>query len=986
MSVAIGDVNGDGTPDVVATLDNRVQIFVALGDGSGHFGPGQSNPAGGFFAPSFGTVEVVYASSWPSAVMLVDLDEDGRLDLVADEDLDVTSLFRNTTAAIPMVELAVPTVARGGALALGDFDGDGRPDLVAADGGLLSVSLGTGGGFVWRDDLDSVSVSTALPSPPGHAADFDEDGAPDLLVPAEEGTAVFLNDGTGDFGGPTFLGSGAEAPAIGDVDGDGHLDLRLDSIWRGDGHGGFTQLGSLPGGVGSKALGDLDGDLDLDLVGDGAVFLNDGSGVFGPASAYTGCGSAALTDLDGDGDLDAASADGNGSICSALGDGAGGFAPPVSFNVTNGVVSQSEPSAGAVGDLNGDGIPDIAIPIPDSVDIYVALGDGSGSFGPGHPRGSGRGFEPPGFGPVAIAYAVTWPTAVLLADVDGDGRTDIVAREANSTSVFLNDSHRVASDPGVDLSACGIGACRRTVDVCVAGEAQTCTPGPPDEEICNGVDDDCDNAVDEAIAPLECGVGACATTVAKCLRGVPQECAPLSPGIESCNLSDDDCNGVVDDVVCTAVDQCHLAGVCDPQLGACTSPPAPDGQACNDGNACTQADACDTGACVGADPLVCAPVGSCPTAGVCDPATGACSSPCPTKASDDVRISDLPFSSGQPSLAWSGTEYGVSWYDHRDGVRELYFARISAAGAQIGADVRVTSGGGDSPSLVWADGEYGLAWRGNGNQIYFARLTFEGVKIGGDVAVSSGGNAFQRTPDLVWTGSEYGVIWHDARNDGGSNREIYIARISAAGVKQGADVRVTTSAGSSVNPSIAWNGTEYGVTWGDDRNGNFEIYFTRLSSTGVKVGGDIRVTTAPSTSNFPWLVWTGSEYGVSWQDARTGNFDIFFARLSTTGDKVGADVNLTQDAVSSEVSSLAWIGTEYGVTWYDQHEGNFEIYFARLSPAGEIVGGALRVTNALGTSALPVLAWSGDRYGVSWDDTRDGSVEIYFSVVDVDPD
>ena len=42
--------------------------------------------------------------------------------------------------------------------------------------------------------------------------------------------------------------------------------------------------------------------------------------------------------------------------------------------------------------------------------------------------------------------------------------------------------------------------------------------------------------------------------------------------------------------------------------------------------------------------------------------------------------------------------------------------------------------------------------------------------------------------------------------------------------------------------------------------------------------------------------------------------------------------------------------------------------------------------NAPGTSALPSLAWSGDGYGVSWDDTRDGSVEIYFSLIDVAPD
>src|SRR5438094_2331660 len=80
-------------------------------------------------------------------------------------------------------------------------------------------------------------------------------------------------------------------------------------------------------------------------------------------------------------------------------------------------------------------------------------------------------------------------------------------------------------------------------------------------------------------------------------------------------------------VICTAQDQCHDAGVCNPSTGACTNPAKTDGTACNDGNACTQTDTCQSGTCTGANAVVCSASDQCHDAGTCNPATGACSNP-----------------------------------------------------------------------------------------------------------------------------------------------------------------------------------------------------------------------------------------------------------------------------------------------------------------------------------------------------------------------
>ena len=67
------------------------------------------------------------------------------------------------------------------------------------------------------------------------------------------------------------------------------------------------------------------------------------------------------------------------------------------------------------------------------------------------------------------------------------------------------------------------------------------------QEVCNGVDDDCRDDVDEGFAPLSCGVGACAVTPPSCVGGTLAMCTPGPPGVETCNRIDDDCNGIVDD-------------------------------------------------------------------------------------------------------------------------------------------------------------------------------------------------------------------------------------------------------------------------------------------------------------------------------------------------------------------------------------------------------------------------------------------------------
>jgi hypothetical protein len=102
-------------------------------------------------------------------------------------------------------------------------------------------------------------------------------------------------------------------------------------------------------------------------------------------------------------------------------------------------------------------------------------------------------------------------------------------------------------------------------------------------------------------------------------------------------------------VTCTASDQCHVAGTCNPATGICSNPIRADGTACNDGNACTQTDTCQNGACVGSNPVVCPATNQCHVAGTCNPATGQCSNA--QVVADGTACHDDPCTTGSVCTA-----------------------------------------------------------------------------------------------------------------------------------------------------------------------------------------------------------------------------------------------------------------------------------------------------------------------------------------------
>jgi len=341
-----------------------------------------------------------------------------------------------------------------GSLALADLNGDGRLDLVVAndESGDVTVLLGNGKG--------SFVETPGSPFPAGKSpndiaiADFDGDGKPDLAFPNHDTShvTVLLGDGRGGFrpapGSPVGVQSRPHPHGIAaaDFDGDGHIDFVVES-WANDqvevvfgiGGGRFRTPGRLFG-VGKMPYqrlraGDVNGDGAPDLVttnfegGNVTVLLGDGKGSLAaapgsPFPAGASPFSVALADVDRDGHLDLVVANFSGqggdtrrdAVNVLLGDGRGAFRSMRGSPFATG----ANPVGAAVGDVDGDGWPDVVTANTGGGDVTVLLGDGSGSLRPGVSRPAGKE-----------------PYRVAVGDVDGDGRAEIFVANHGSRDVTM---------------------------------------------------------------------------------------------------------------------------------------------------------------------------------------------------------------------------------------------------------------------------------------------------------------------------------------------------------------------------------------------------------------------------------------------------------------------------------------------------------------------------------------------------------------------
>ena len=355
----------------------------------------------------------------------------------------------------------------------------------------------------------------------------------------------------------------------------------------------------------------------------------------------------------------------------------------------------------------------------------------------------------------------------------------------------------------------------------------------------------------------------------------------------------------------------------------------------------------------------------------------------------DPAFSSTPFG-GSRCIAVGSTGVGedvlhVIFFEERDGNREIYYKRSTNGGTSWDSDTRLTNNSAIShfPSIAVSGPVVHVVWEeyrdGNG-EIYYKRSTDAGVSWGADTRLTN--NSSQSlSPSVAVSDSFVHVTWYDLRD---GNSEIYYKRSDDGGLNWGTDMRLTNNTSGSTVPAIAASGTIVHIAWEEYRHGPAEIYYKRSSDGGATWGTDTRLTNNSANSFSPSIATSNSDVNIAWFDHRDGNDEIYSKHSADGGLNWGVDTRVTTNAAVSNYPSVSVSGSKVHLVWFDERDGNTEIYYNRSTDSGATWGADFRLTNDAARSTDPCAAVSGSNVHVIWTDARDnsptytGNYEIYY--------
>jgi len=347
-----------------------------------------------------------------------------------------------------------------------------------------------------------------------------------------------------------------------------------------------------------------------------------------------------------------------------------------------------------------------------------------------------------------------------------------------------------------------------------------------------------------------------------------------------------------------------------------------------------------------------------------------------------IPIATQTYAHANPAVAYDGSNYLVVWEDYRAGHWDIYGSRVTPSGAvtdtagiavctdaseQLAPDVAFD---GENHLVVWEDARGGTDWG-----VYGCRVSpGGGVLDPGGGVISEKADA-QSAPCVAFDGTCLFVAWED---DSGTTWDILGVRLNQVlETRSPGEILISLSANEQDYPAVASDGTDYLVVWHDYRNGDADVYGARVSTDGVLLDPEgMAISVAPNNQGFPAVAYGGSDYLVVWEDYRSGDGDIYGARVGSDGEVTHPEgIAICTTPYYQGCPSIAVHGTQYFVVWQDNRRclpGECQgIYGARVSLDGTVLDTAsIAISTAPDGQMNPSVAFDGIHFLVVWDDRR----------------
>jgi hypothetical protein len=309
---------------------------------------------------------------------------------------------------------------------------------------------------------------------------------------------------------------------------------------------------------------------------------------------------------------------------------------------------------------------------------------------------------------------------------------------------------------------------------------------------------------------------------------------------------------------------------------------------------------------------------------------------CVTACSPPRQISDSGFGAYEVSLATWSDGLGVAWYDTRDGNAEIYVRALDTAGREQGPELRLTR---------------------------------------------TEANSYEA--DIAPLEDAFALAWYEWATDGALRAQLGVWRRDGSPRWQ---TPVAVGAGNSRNPVVRSHGDALFCAWIEaDVGGEEAVWGGWWRLDGRPRGAPVMLGTASANTWNLNAAVTESGAAVVVFDAQAGTQaeELFLATLAD-GRATLAQLS-TDDGVASKYPDIAPEGTDAAMTWFDERDGNQEVYLI-VAPLRDFVAPlerrARRITETPGSSIGAYLAWNRGRIGLAWSDNSGGDYEVFFQSFD----
>ena len=336
-----------------------------------------------------------------------------------------------------------------------------------------------------------------------------------------------------------------------------------------------------------------------------------------------------------------------------------------------------------------------------------------------------------------------------------------------------------------------------------------------------------------------------------------------------------------------------------------------------------------------------------------------------------------------PAVGFDVNRYFVTWDDDLYGCPNVYGARLTRQMSMLDtAGISISSSRGAAntqhdPSTAFDGSNFLVAWADNRNMagaIYAARVSLGGANLDPE-GIPICTLAFQRGyPSVAFDGTNYLVTWADGRRS--DSADIYGTRVTRGGsVLDPQGIPLVVGGDAHSFPTAAFNGTNYLLVWDDiSDSGMCSIRCARVSPAGQMLDPGDTLCTA-------WSAWTpvvaanGTNWLVAWHDWRSEmNPGVYGARITSAGqvlDSGGFTIGAAEEG--EDCASLASDGTNYLAVWQRFDGSMFDMRGARISTAGVLLDSFMVQPAVDSYSTPPIVRFDGTNYGAVWVDSSWGS-------------